>query len=189
MSYINFPPLTPEQCKNAPGETPKYRHLTAPYCMGCGVDIASQGLPVVPWAISFDLPEPDFSTYSGGLPPKGPIHLRGYADKLPFESDSLDFVYSSHLLEDFTKEDRPNIVKEWARVVKPGGYIIILVPEVNAWNYSVNVLGQCPNCSHKGEPELGEMTEIGDKLGLTLIIEAMTNCYPHDYTILAVFRK
>jgi SAM-dependent methyltransferase len=190
MSYISYERLTPEQCLSASSETSKYRHLTAPFCRGAGVDIASQGDAVVPWAISFDLPVDEFLAYSGGHPPKGPIHLRGHADNLPFDSDSLDFVYSSHLLEDYVKEDRWRVVAEWARVVKPGGHVVILVPEVERWNYCVQVLGQCPNCSHKTpEPSLGDLSDIAQQIGMEVIKEELTQCYPGDYTIIAVLRK
>jgi SAM-dependent methyltransferase len=190
MSYTNYEPLTPEQYRAAGSETAKYRHLTAPFCVGAGVDVASQGDVVVPWAISFDLPVEEFLAYSGGQPPKGPIHLRGHADKLPFESHSLDFVYSSHLLEDYVQEDRWRVVAEWARVVRPGGHVVILVPEVERWHYCVHVLGQSPNDSHKPpEPSLGDISEIAQQIGMEVVTEKFTDCYPHDYTIMAVLRK
>lgn len=190
MSYIKYKKPTLEEFKACTSETAKYRHLTAPYCTGCGIDIASQGVNVVPWALGFDLPHAEFMKYSNGNPPKGPIHLRGHADKLPFDSDIFDFVYSSHLLEDYRKENRWEIVREWARVCRPGGNIIILVPEVTRWNHAIYNLGQPPNCSHSApEPSLGDMTEIANKLGLTVVREELTDCYPNDYSILAVLKK
>jgi len=47
---------------------------------------------------------------------------------LPFETDSQDFVYSSHMLEHVPTENLPNVLQEQHRVVKVGGYIIIAVP-------------------------------------------------------------
>jgi len=105
-------------CSIFPSETAKYRHLAGRFCLGVGVDVASGGDPVVPWALNFDLPEPEFSRYRNNAPPLGTIQLRGFAEKLPFDSGSLDFVYSSHLLEDF--EDWQPILVEWLRVLKPG---------------------------------------------------------------------
>lgn len=114
-------------------ETAKYRALTTPHCYlpdgkpGCGVDIASQGDSVVPWAMGFDLPSNEFNYYCGGAPAKGFIQLRGHAHSLPFDGGSLDFVYSSHLLEDYL--DWMPILKEWVRVLKTGGKLIVLVPD------------------------------------------------------------
>ncbi len=189
---MTFPLLEPEQYKNPSSETAKYRHLTAKYCFtedgnpGCGVDVASQGDRVVPWAISFDLPVDEFNWYCSNHPAKGPIHLRGHADKLPFDSDALDFLYSSHLLEDYLEWEP--IVAEWARVVRKGGYIIILIPDKELWGKAL-LNGQPPNCAHKHEGRVGEFTELAAKLGLDLVEDRLTDQYPGDYSILGVFKK
>lgn len=52
------------------------------------------------------------------------------ADALPVEDNSQDFVLSSHVLE-----HTPNPIAcfvEWSRVVKPGGYIYMIVPKREA---------------------------------------------------------
>jgi len=169
-------------------ETAKYRNLTTPYCKGAGVDIASQGDSVVPWAMSFDLPEPEFSHYSSGNPPKGPIHLRGHATQLPFDSESLDFVYSSHLLEDFL--DWVPVIKEWCRCVKIGGNIIILIPDKELWNRAIE-RGQPPNNAHQHEGRVGELTETFQRyFGHFQILEDRLTCLsPEDYTILFVAKR
>jgi len=169
-------------------ETAKYRLLTIPYCVGAGVDIASQGDAVVPWAMSFDLPEKEFLKYSSGNPPKGPIHLRGHAHKLPFDSASLDFVYSSHLLEDF--EDWLPVLAEWCRCVKVGGKLIILIPDKTLWNEAI-ANGQPPNNSHKHEGSVGELSKIFARyFGHFQVLEdQLTNLYPGDYTIMFVARR
>lgn len=94
-------------------ETSKFRHMTAQYCSGNGVDIGSGGDPVVPHAISVDLPDP--YTRVGD----SPIQWRGDGTALPFMGGSLDFVYASHLLEDFADWIHP--LTEWTRVLKSGG--------------------------------------------------------------------
>ena len=185
MSYLKFKPVPLDKCGS---ETEKYRHLTAPYCTGCGVDIASQGVPVVPWAVSFDLPEKEFLKYSGGNPPKGPIHLRGYADKLPFDDKSLDFVYSSHLLEDYL--DWNPVLAEWTRCVKIGGVIVILVPDKKLWNEAI-AAGQPPNNSHKHESYVGELTEVFSKFfgHFEVKEDRLTALTPTDYSILFVAKR
>jgi SAM-dependent methyltransferase len=47
-------------------------------------------------------------------------------DKLPLEDNSVDFVISSHVIEHFP--DPIKALKEWYRVVKPGGYLYIIAP-------------------------------------------------------------
>lgn len=180
------------QLQTFKSETSKYRHLTAPHCKGNGIDIASGGDAVVPWAISFELPEDKYNHYNSNQPPRGPIHWRSEnaVFRLPFRNGVLDFVYSSHLIEDYHQEQWIPMFKEWLRCLKPGGKIIVLVPEVKRWNYAVKVLGQCPNCSHHApEPSLGDVSRAFEKLGMTDIEEFLTECVPNDYTIMAVGRK
>lgn len=182
-------------------ETAKYRHLTRPFCFirqdgldgdkvpvdpGCGIDIASQGDPVVPWAMQLDLPLDEFNVYCSNHPAKGPIQLRGHADKLPFDSESLDFVYSSHLLEDYL--DWTPVLAEWVRVLKVGGCLIVLIPEKTLWAEAI-AAGQTPNCAHKHEGLVGELTSYAQAFGMEVLEDRLTNVFPGDYTILGVFRK
>jgi SAM-dependent methyltransferase len=179
---------TEKEFRLSSSETARYRHLTAEFCDGAGVDIGSQGVPVVPWAISFDLTASECAHYAGGKLPTG-IHLRGDCRKLPFECDSLDFVYSSHLLEDFELKDWPGIIAEWKRCLKPGGNLIILVPDKELWNNAI-ANGQPPNCSHKHEAVLGDLTWAAvEKNGMQLVGEHHTGVYPGDYTIMGTFIK
>ena len=47
-------------------------------------------------------------------------------DQLPLKDNSLDFVISSHVIEHFY--DPVKTMKEWLRVVKPGGYVYVIAP-------------------------------------------------------------
>jgi len=47
-------------------------------------------------------------------------------DQLPVPDNSQDFVISSHVIEHFF--DPIKALKEWLRVVKPGGYIFVIGP-------------------------------------------------------------
>src|SRR5580658_121949 len=48
----------------------------------------------------------------------------------PFPDQSFDFVYSSHVLEHFTKEQARVLLAEAHRVLKPGGIIRTVVPDL-----------------------------------------------------------
>lgn len=139
-------------------ETSRCRSITAPYCQGNGVDLGSGGDPVVPWAIQIDLPIEDFFAYGGGRTQINPIiQWRGDARQLPFQDQTLDFVYSSHLLEDF--EDWRTPLDEWSRVLKAGGHLIIMIPDHERFRAAV-AGGQPDNLAHKHEGKVGELTEM-----------------------------
>ena len=50
--------------------------------------------------------------------------------KLPFEDNSVDVVYSSHVLEHFTKCEAPKFLEECYRILKPKGIIRVIVPDL-----------------------------------------------------------
>lgn len=49
---------------------------------------------------------------------------------LPFAEGSFDFVYSSHVLEHFTSESGEALLRESVRVLKPGGIVRVVVPDL-----------------------------------------------------------
>lgn len=50
--------------------------------------------------------------------------------RLPFSDNSYDVVYHSHVLEHFSKRGAPVFLKECMRVLKPGGIIRVVVPDL-----------------------------------------------------------
>src|SRR6267142_2116447 len=83
------------------------------YMSGIGLDVGYAGyelnvVPILPGAIGI---EKEYPGYDG-------VHL-------PFEDNSQDYVYSSHCLEHISNFQQ--IIREWFRVIKLGGYIITVV--------------------------------------------------------------
>jgi SAM-dependent methyltransferase len=171
-------------------EIEKYRHLCVQYCVGNGIDVGSGGTPIVPNAIQVELPPEQYSVYRSGDVHRSPIQWHGDCWHLPFKDNVLDFVASSHLIEDFPRDDWPTLFSEWTRVLKPGGYMVLIVPERTRWRAAI-ARGQTPNCSHYGpEPLVGDISQRASQVtGLTIISEALTNLSPEDYSILAILQK
>jgi predicted SAM-dependent methyltransferase len=104
-------------------ETSKCRARLAPYCTGYGIDLGFGGDPITPAAIRMDMIKP-YADYLG----IHPVQLGGDVTDLHWFRDGvLDYVYSSHVLEDFV-EIEP-VLREWLRVLKPGGRLIIYCPD------------------------------------------------------------
>jgi SAM-dependent methyltransferase len=80
--------------------------------IGCGTDL------VVPAAQPFDLAHGDANRI---------------ADYLPIET--FDCVHSSHCLEHM--QDVPKAIRQWWSLVKPGGVMIITVPEENLYEQGI----------------------------------------------------
>jgi SAM-dependent methyltransferase len=58
------------------------------------------------------------------------VHPDYVADvrKIPLEDNSVDEIFASHVLEH--TEWRDDVLKEWERVLKPGGKIMVAVPDL-----------------------------------------------------------
>lgn len=105
-------------------ETSRYRVTLGKFCTGSGIDIGFGGDPITPTAIRMDLPSP--YTAVGRVP----LQLGGDCRDLYWLRDGvLDYVYSSHVLEDFPETETLPILKEWSRVLRPGGRLVLLLPD------------------------------------------------------------
>jgi ubiquinone/menaquinone biosynthesis C-methylase UbiE len=60
---------------------------------------------------------------------KGVDYVGDVSKRLPFSDGSFDVVYASHVLEHIAWYDVPRILKDWVRVVCPGGVLEIWVPD------------------------------------------------------------
>lgn len=65
------------------------------------------------------------------------IMVRDVRKKLPFDDESVDFIYSSHLIEHLRKNEAEKVLRECFRVLKRGGLIRLVIPdlELMARNY------------------------------------------------------
>jgi len=81
---------------------------------------------------------------------KYPVQLGGDASDLYWFRDGvLDFLYSSHLLEDFP--DTASVLKEWLRVLKPQGRLVIFCPDEQRYRRYCREHGETQNTHHQHE--------------------------------------
>jgi ubiquinone/menaquinone biosynthesis C-methylase UbiE len=150
-------------------ETSKIRDRVLKYCEGRGIDIGCGQDKIKPDATGID---------NRGMP--GGVDMVLDASKpLPFNDGELDYVYSSHALEDML--DTGGILKEWVRILKSGGYIILYVPHPDFYKGG-NPCHKFPGFT----PEQLEsiLKEIGCK-----IVETSIDDRPGCYSTLVVASK
>jgi ubiquinone/menaquinone biosynthesis C-methylase UbiE len=167
-------------------ETSKFRNLLEKYCQGCGLDIGFGGDIIITEAISIDLEKPYAKTGNH------PLNLKGNAKKLYWFKDSvLDYVYSSHLLEDFDKTDE--VLREWHRVIKPNGILILLLPNEQRYRRYRQSLGKTGNPQHKHlDFSLTKVKSILESLNMTIIKEYDPLIYKpenSDYNFAIIAKK
>jgi predicted SAM-dependent methyltransferase len=123
-------------------ETSVARPLLAKYCIGYGADLGMGGDKILPSAIAIDQPTP-YTKVGSDI-----VQLGGDARNLYWFKDGvLDYLYSSHLLEDFI-ETKP-ILKEWARVLRKGGNLVLYLPDQKVYKAYCESVNQLPNQAHK----------------------------------------
>lgn len=169
-------------------EHDKWRPIVAPWLTGNGIELATGGDPIVPTSIQFELPAAEYAHYNSGQPLRGPVQWRSTDAifKLPFKDGMLDYVASSHLLEDFL--DWMPLLTEWVRVLRKGGRLVICLPDKERWNRAV-AAGQPPNCAHRHEAHVGELSSYAGRLGLKALVDRLTDVPKGDYNILYVAQK
>ena len=164
-------------------ETSKHRDIIAPFCSGYGLDIGFGGDPIIPTAIRLDLPRPYAETGEYG------VQLGGDCTYLSwFRDECVDYVYSSHVLEDFPEERTVPIMKEWARPLQVGGRLILLLPDQQAYLEHCRRTGQPINEHHSIEHFSFEyILKCAEQTGCLKpehVIERID-----DYSFLAVLQK
>lgn len=93
---------------------------------------------------------------------------------------------SSHLLEDWPIQQWPTILHEWCRVLKPGGYLIVALPDHERFRAAVR-RGQGDNLGHKHESRKGELAIFLP--GWKILYDDFVNDDPNEYSLLTVAQK
>ena len=103
------------------------------YCKGKGIEIggaAHQDFKIN--ALNIDIND---HSSENDIYAKEQMKLAGYVkkvdiiakgDNIPLKDNSVDFVFSSHVIEHFY--DPVSAINEWLRIVKPNGYIVMIIP-------------------------------------------------------------
>lgn len=169
-------------------ETATARPHLATFCVGNGIDIGAGGDPIVPTAICIDRDESaDNRAHVGSHP----THLVGDAADLKWFKDGvLDYAYSSHTLEDF--EDTCAILTEWLRVLRPGGLMVLFLPDQEAYEKFCESNGSLPNQAHKHKDfSLSYVTDCLKKIGVdsSNVIESVWPFPGNPYSFSLVLKK
>lgn len=169
--------------KTYKSETAKVRNLVLPFCNGYGCDIGFGGDKIRKDAIGIDLPSPYASTGSDKID----IACDVMKETIPVADNSFDYVYSSHLIEDF--EDTLQGLNEFIRILKPGGNLVLVFPDQIKYELTCKRTGQPLNQYHKhSDMGLDYMKNALSKSSLKDYAILLENNCEIDYNVILVLR-
>lgn len=149
-------------------ETSKVRHLVEKFCQGYGCDIGFGGDKIMKnQCIGIDFSTP--YAYTGK--DKVDVACKIGQEKIPLPNNTFDYVYSSHLIEDF--EDTKSILIDFVDVLKNGGNLILVFPD--QINYE-------KHCLKTGQP-LNEY-HVHKNMGLDYMLEVLNLICTIKYEII-----
>ena len=109
-------------------ESRKIRWEIVPWTRGKGLDLGAGMEKCYPHFISVD--NGHHEMFGQKINPD----IRGPAEDLSiFATDSLDFCFSSHLLEHYPYEQVPDVLREWMRTIKLGGHLVLYLPDMDQY--------------------------------------------------------
>jgi len=108
------------------------------------------------------------------------LKLHDLKKRLPFNTGEADYVYISHVLEHFKKFEAENIMKESFRILKKGGSIRIVVPDLKI------LLEKYVQGDKRYFKKIDKLTQDDNKKDnaekeILLADVLMSNFYPHFY--------
>ncbi|PWU04738.1 MAG: hypothetical protein C5B52_00945 [Bacteroidetes bacterium] len=124
-------------------ETSKVRSLVLPYCQGHGCDIGFGGDKIKKTDCDgIDYAQPYAFTGKDQVD----IACDVMNETIPVAESTYDYVYTSHLIEDFP--DTKKGLKEFIRILKPGGNLILVFPDQPKYEEVCRRTGQPLNMHH-----------------------------------------
>lgn len=163
-------------------EAAKIKYEIVPYVRGRGLDLGCGPSKCFPSMLGVDSGK-DRELFGIAMRPDREID--DAADLTSFGDASQDFVFSSHLLEHI--EDYGAALKEWWRVIRPGGHLVLYLPH-KALYPNIGTPGANPDHKHDFVPTdiAKAMSELDPEIQLLV---SQTRDAGSEYSFLQVYRK
>lgn len=161
-------------------ETAKIRWELVPYTAGRGLELGTGPQKAFPHFIGIDS-NFDYTRTAFALRPD----FSADCTKLEmFATASMDFVFSSHLLEHI--EDYVGALTEWWRVIKPGGHLCLYLPHKDLYP---NIGQNGANADHKHDFSPSDIERAMLKIGSWDLVEDQVRDADEEYSFFHVYKK
>jgi len=157
-------------------ETDKIKYYAVPYTRGVGLDIGCGPKRIWPSSIGLDR----FTSAEGASISCDVKDLNLFSNK------TMDYVYSSHVVEDFTESETFDLLLEWWRVIKVGGYLVLYLPHEDLYP-KVGEPGANPE--HKQNLNPDKIISVMKRVGGWILLENEVRPHGNEYSFFLVFKK
>lgn len=163
-------------------ESSKIRWEIVPYTKGRGLDLGCGPNKAFPHFIGVDNCHHEQFGYQ--IKPDFKVETCEKLDA--FASQSMDFVFSSHLIEHI--ENHKAALKEWWRLIKVGGYMVLYYPHKDFYP-NIGTPGSNPDHKHDFMPQdIIDVMEDMSGCGWDLVENQERND-DDEYSVFQVFKK
>jgi predicted SAM-dependent methyltransferase/ADP-heptose:LPS heptosyltransferase len=163
-------------------ESAKIRWEIVEYTRGRGLDIGCGPKKQFPHWIGVDNM---IDNYLFSFDVKPDIRVDTAEDLSLFTSQSMDFVFSSHMLEHLAYERVADCLKEWMRVIKTRGYLVLYLPDEDEYP---KVGTEGANVDHKWNVNYQKIIDAMQGSSWDLVDFQKRN-EDQEYSLLFVFQK
>jgi predicted SAM-dependent methyltransferase/ADP-heptose:LPS heptosyltransferase len=164
-------------------ESAKVRWELVKWTGGRGLDIGCGPQKAFPHFIGLDN---NVDAQLFGIQARPDIYIDDAQDLRLFATEQYDFVFSSHLLEHIPFDKVVKTLKEWLRVLKVGGYLLLYLPDETLYP-KVGEPGA--NKDHKWNVSYQLVVELMQKAGFWDLIEWERRDKDREYSLYFVFQK
>ena len=164
-------------------EAGKIRWELPKWTRGRGLDIGCGPNKAFPHMIGVDNGA-DIQLFGHQFKPD--VWIDDAADLKIFGTDSLDFVFSSHVLEHIPFDNVVKCLKEWLRVIKINGYLVLYLPDETLYP-KVGEPGANPD--HKWNVGYTRLIELMEKAGNWDLLDWQRRDQGSEYSLFFVFQK
>jgi ADP-heptose:LPS heptosyltransferase/predicted SAM-dependent methyltransferase len=162
-------------------ESGKVKYEVVPYIRGKGIDVGCGPNKIFPYVVGVDS---GIDTELFNIEMKPDVVCDDACDLSFIDDADLDFVFSSHLLEHI--QDTAKALKEWWRVIKVGGYLVLYLPHCDLYP-RIGTEGSNPD--HKHDFSQNDITlHMMEMDGWELVVDELRS-ERTEYSFLQVYKK
>jgi predicted SAM-dependent methyltransferase/ADP-heptose:LPS heptosyltransferase len=122
----------------------------------------------------------------GHTMPRPDLYVEDASDLGLVATESMNFVFSSHMLEHVEPQKLVKTLKEWLRVVKMSGYLVLYLPDEDQYP-KMGEPGANPD--HKWNVSYDKVVELMEKAGTWDLLDFQKRSSGFEYSLFFVFQK